>query len=179
MRCRHHYFETSQSDHTFVRPGHIECSLNIMINTPSLFANKGAFSSGSLVTADAARLKSSAGSLLFLIYSRAVMKPQCDFLPLIFPPSSSLPSPLSASSGLNKISSREEMSAYWPVGHFSTSPQHHVVSWRSTPTGWDSRSWRHLPASQDGQFLQRSCLLTLQSWPMEWSLLPVHENLGK
>lgn len=45
MRCRHNCFEiTNQTTH-FVLPAYNECSLNIMINTPSLFANKGAFSS--------------------------------------------------------------------------------------------------------------------------------------
>ena len=35
---------TNQTTH-FVLPGYNECSLNIMITTPSFFANKGAFSS--------------------------------------------------------------------------------------------------------------------------------------
>lgn len=45
MRCWHNCFEINQSDHTFMLPGYNECSLNIMITTPSLLANKGAFSS--------------------------------------------------------------------------------------------------------------------------------------
>lgn len=41
MRCRHNCFEGHQSDHTFALPGYNECSLGVVITTPSLSANKG------------------------------------------------------------------------------------------------------------------------------------------
>lgn len=41
MRCRHNCFEGHQSDHTFALPGYNECSLGVVITTPSLSANNG------------------------------------------------------------------------------------------------------------------------------------------
>lgn len=158
---------TNQTTH-FVLPGYNECSLNIMINTPSLFANKGAFSS--CTTDDSwCSTKSSPHSLFFLIDSRAVIWSEN-----IFPPPTVSPFPLpspppffKSSSGLNWISSCEEMSPDWPVRHFGwclTFSGHWDTAWG---TGVNTHQMEvqelEMPASQDDQCFQRSSLLTLHS----------------
>lgn len=71
MRCRHNCFEGHQSDHTFALPGSNECSLGVVITTPCLSVNKGAFHPGITHSSRGGSPGVTHSFPLFLIYSRA------------------------------------------------------------------------------------------------------------
>lgn len=156
---------TNRTTH-FVLQGYNECSLNIMITTPSLFANKGAFSS--CVTNDrwCGAIKVIYSFPFFLISSRAVRWSESiscsswffSFLsPSFFFFFFKLPLDWTRAPHVRQ---------HLPPDQSGTLGNAWLFQVTGTPLGgleptfmeWNSSSWRHLPASQDDQ---RSCLLPL------------------
>ena len=183
---------TNQTTH-FVLLGYNECSLSIMITTPSLFANKGAFSSWITDDRWCGTIKGIYSSPFSWFFPELSDGERTFYLPwFFFSPSSSFPSSSSSSSsfffflylplGWTKFL---HVRTCLPTDQSGTLGNAWLFQVTGTPLGelesaftkWNPKSWRHGPASQDGQFFQRSCSLTLQRETMERTLPCVQVNL--
>lgn len=154
---------TNQTTH-FVLPGYNECSLNIVITTPSFFANKGAFSL--CITDDrwCGTITVIYSFPFFLISFRAVKwSENIFFLLLIFPLSFLLlfylPLGWTRVPHVRKCLPPDQSGTFGNAWLFQVT----LGELQSTFMEWTSNSWRHLPTSQYDQFFQRSYLLTLKS----------------
>lgn len=166
MRCRHNCFEGHQSDHTFALPGYNECSLGVVITTPSLSANKGSLrpwiTHGSWGGGSVGVTHSFP---LFLINSRAGTCSQgaspvsrSFTLASFFCPLLGFIRFLTNKERNDLLASQARADAE-PEGFQVTGTR--VVGRTGGNPKSISKSWEHLLTSQDDRFFQSRCLLFL------------------
>lgn len=156
---------TNQTTH-FALPDYNECSLSIVITTPSLFVNKGAFRPriASPTAAEVVGLESPTPSLGFLIHSwpgtwlrgHGALSPPG--------PVSFIFSSFCLLGYTRLLIKRKDLlvsQALQGILNKSISSPWDTVLRTGSNTKWDSKSWGHLPTSQDDRFFQSGHFLSL------------------